>query len=297
MEIRPKVGTGVTIGAGASLLLTLTALLLARRIVAEPVSLTSFTAGLVALALLVGGGLVLFWTWSLATLRYRMADDHLSVRWGYTEHLIPYSAITEVRAAARNEPPPLARGVDWPGYHLGSATTGGTNDLLLVSAHLHPRELLYVTVGSITYALSVPDPERMAHELLLHRENAEPAETTTILRQPQALALPMWQDRPAHGLLGLGLLANAALFAYVTYVFPGLPALVPLRFAMDGAVGRVGQREELLMLPVAALAILLINTVVSVALHRRERLGAYLSLGAATLVQVFIAAAVVRIIG
>jgi hypothetical protein len=246
----------------------------------------------------VGGGLLAFWAWSIATLRYRLTDDALTVRWGLTEHVIPLAGIAALLPAPAAGGPLRSQGVSWPGCHLGRAWTPGLGEVVLASAHLHAHELVFVSAGSVTYGLSVADAEQFAAEVRKRQMQAVPSLLTLPeVRQPRLFGLSLWRDRPGLLLLGLGLLANAALFAYVCFVYPDLPTFLPFQVTPEGAAGEIGQREELLLLPGAALGVLVVNAAVGAMLHRWERLGAYLCLGAATLVQVFVGAAVVRIIG
>jgi hypothetical protein len=298
MQVRPRVELGAALGAGAALLLALMAAVLLFRVASEPVSLTSFAAALMALALAVGGGLIAFWAWSIATLRYRLTEDALHIHWGLTEHIIPLAAIAAVLPATAAAGPLRIRGVSWPGCHLGRAWAPGLGDIVLASAHLHARELVFVSAGSAIYGLSVPDAEPFAADLRKRQMQARPsAPATPSVLQPRLFGLSLWRDRPGLILLGAGLLANAALFAYVCYVYPDLPTFLPFQVTPAGSASQIGQREDLLLLPAAALAILALNAAAGAVLHRWERLGAYLCLGAATLVQVFVAGAVVRIIG
>lgn len=297
MEVRPRVELGAALGAGGALLLVLTAAVLVQRVTEEPVSLTSFAAGLMALALLMGGGLLAFWAWSIGTLRYRLTDQHLIIRWGFTEHLVPLPSIAALLPASAATGPLREQGVSWPGCHLGRAIAPGVGEVVLASAHLRPSELFFVAAGSAAYALSIPHAEQFAVELRKRQMQVPPSEDIPLaVRQPRLFNLSLWRDRPAVLLLGAGLVINVLLFALVCAVYPGLPTFLPLQITAEGAPGHIGQREDLLLLPTAALAVLAFNAAAGALLHHWERLGAYLSLGAAALVQVFVAAAVVRII-
>lgn len=298
MEVRPRVELGAALGAGGALLLVLAAAVLLQRAAGEPVSLTSFVAVLMALALLVGGGLVAFWAWSLGSLRYRLTNEYLVIRWGFTEHWVPLPSISALLPASAAGGPLRERGVSWPGCHLGRGFAPGLGEVVLASAHVRHDELFFVAAGSAAYALSIPQPEQFAVEVRKRQVQIPAAqEITASVRRPRLFNLTLWSDRSGLLLLGGGLLTNALLFALVCYVYPGLPTFLPLQITPEGAPGVIGQREDLLFLPAAALAVLVGNAIMAGLLHRWERLGAYLCLGSAALVQVFVAAAVVRIIG
>lgn len=297
MEFRPRIWPGVTVGALGTLLLVGLAALLLRRVVDQPVSLVSFVAGLLVLGLLLGTSLFLYWTLGCARLRYHLDRNRLAIRWGWSTYLVPLSAITAVlpgTSVTRRGP---FHGVSWVGHHAGYAAVQGVGNTVFLSAHLLTSELLYVVTPSLAYAVSVPDPQRFALELRL-RQLLGPSETVVLSSErPSWYDLPVWRDGVAYGLLVLGVLSNALLFAYLCYAFPSLPDLLPLRFTTEGVVEQIGLRTEVLLLPAVSLAVLLANAALGAFLYNRERVGTYLCLGAGVLVQGLTGAAIVRIVG
>jgi len=104
-------------------------------------------------------------------------------------------------------------------------------------------------------------------------------------------------DRLMHVLLALGLLLNLALFAYVGWRYRVLPEVLPLHFDILGQPDRFGTRSEIFKLPTIGFLLLVLNSLFGLAVHRWEKLGAYLLLGVTTVVQVLFWLAVLNIVG
>jgi uncharacterized membrane protein len=104
-------------------------------------------------------------------------------------------------------------------------------------------------------------------------------------------------DRLVHVLLVLGLLLNLALFAYVGWRFRALPESLPLHFDILGQPDRFGVRSEIFKLPAIGLFLLVLNSLLGLAVQRWEKLGAYLLLGATSVVQVLFWLAALNIMG
>jgi uncharacterized membrane protein len=104
-------------------------------------------------------------------------------------------------------------------------------------------------------------------------------------------------DRLVHVLLALGLLLNLALFAYIGWRYRALPESLPLHFDILGQPDRFGVRSEIFKLPAIGLLLLVLNSLFGLAVHRWEKLGAYLLLGVATVVQVLFWLAALNVMG
>jgi len=104
-------------------------------------------------------------------------------------------------------------------------------------------------------------------------------------------------DRLVHVLLALGLLLNLALFAYIGWRYRALPESLPLHFDILGQPDRLGVRSEIFKLPAIGLLLLVLNSLFGLAIQRWEKLGTYLLLGLAPVVQVLFWLAALNIMG
>ena len=121
-----------------------------------------------------------------------------------------------------------------------------------------------------------------------------------VTQKPGLIRVLTWAigpDRLVHVLLALGLLLNLALFAYVGWRYRALPESLPLHFDILGQPDRFGVRSEIFKLPTIGLILLVLNSLFGLTVQRWEKLGAYLLLGAASVVQVLFWLAALNIMG
>ena len=287
MVVRPHRRRGTLIGAALVCSALLVAGMLVWRLLQYPVSLASFTAALLVVAVVALAALFAYWTYGCWSLCYILEGDRLRVRWAdkelstplwEIESVVPDTVMTRVRNAG---------GVHWPGYYVGRAAVAGMSrpgEVQFFTTGRSPQELLYILTPSFAYALSIPERAAFAQELELrrqqHPEGGEP------LPQPGvSWGLTIWRDRRLLGAIALGLVVNLAIFGYLAYLMPALPSLVPMHFTPLGMADRTGNKMELLLLPAVGLLLLLLNTGLATILHRREPLAAYLVVGASLVVQ------------
>jgi hypothetical protein len=94
-------------------------------------------------------------------------------------------------------------------------------------------------------------------------------------------AQPFWDDRIAHGLVFLAFAAFFTMFGYVYQQYPGLPETIALSFPELNGVTRIGEKSELLKLPLTGIGLLLVNLALGFAAHSWERMVGYVLLVAA----------------
>jgi len=121
-----------------------------------------------------------------------------------------------------------------------------------------------------------------------------------VTQKPRLIRIVTWvigPDRLVHVLLALGLSLNLALFACMGWRYRALPASLPLHFDILGQPNRFGMRSDLFKLPAIGLLLFVINSLLSLAIQRWEKLGAYLLLGVTTVIQVLFWLAALNIMG
>lgn len=97
--------------------------------------------------------------------------------------------------------------------------------------------------------------------------------------------------------MGLALLANGALWAYLWLRFDTLPDLLPLHFDSTGLADRIEAKSNIWGIPIIGAIVLVVNAVMGIALHQRERAATLLLLTGALLVQILLWLAVNGILG
>ena len=295
MNWKPARSAGGWVGLGLVGICALASLGLFWLLITRPISILSFFLALVVLAgvvLVAGLG---YWTLGFYTLRYRLDRNGVVITWGVIRQVIPAANIVRLAPGAELAPSTRVRGFTWRGYYVGSGHDPTLGPVLFYATRPRAEQLLVVT-PTLTYAISPRDPAAFELEYSL-RSSLGP---TVVLSQGASLAriarLSLWRDRWLWVLLGLTLLANVLLFGYMSWQHPYLPELLPLHFSILGQVDRVGERNELFLLPIIGLIVLVINVVFGGLIHVRERLGTYMLWASALGVQILLWLATVNII-
>jgi hypothetical protein len=227
------------------------------------------------------GLLFVYWTYSLGTLRYALDRNALTISWGDIRQTVPIAQIDRL-VPGRELPNPHVAGVTWLGHHIGRGEIeGGIGDTLFYSTHRSPADLLYIVTPGQSYAISVEDEVAFAEALQAQQRLG------SLIAMPQApdrsylAAQPFWEDRTAQALAFAAFAAFFAMFAYVYQQYPGLPENMALSFPQLSGVTRIGEKSELLKLPLTGFGLLAINLALGFAAHSWERMVGYVLLVAA----------------
>lgn len=105
------------------------------------------------------------------------------------------------------------------------------------------------------------------------------------------------QDRVLQVLLTATLVVNLALFGYLALRFDALPDNIPLHFDVTGLPDRIEAKASIFGLAIIGLIVFLVNTVLGVLTHRRQRAACLLLAVSALLIQILIWFATLNIIG
>lgn len=265
-------------------------------LVETSVSLTSFYLGLWILLLLVQAALTGWRTLACWGLRYHLTRDALTIHWGARRVVIPMEQGLEL-VENPSKSIKWGRGVHWPAYHVASGTVEGLGPTRFYATHVSRARLVCVKAGEEYYGLSLDNPRRFARYLNACKEMGPLSRQESRTEASILARLPFWRDSWAMALLGAALLANLALFAYLSHRYPGVPSFLALHFSPTGQVDRIGQKLEVFKLPGMALVVLGSNGLAGLVLHMKERYLAHLSLAAALLVQVLFWVAAFQMVG
>ena len=257
------------------------------------VEFKTFLAWVVCGILLVVGMLFAYWSWALFTLSYTIGREHLTIRWGLRRIEIPIGNIQRM-IPGRTVYDAGVQGLNWWGCHVGHADVTRVGYTLFYSTHSSPDELLYVVTNGEAFGLTVLDQAAFAEEV---QANAALGPTVGELQRSASTGLaafPIWRDNTGKTLAFLSLLAALGVCGYVYGQYPGLPAVVELKYpALDGIV-RVGEKSELLRIAYASAAIAAVNTTIGTVIHSRLRSAGLWVFASGGMVQlVLLAAAIV----
>ncbi|MCX7838544.1 MAG: hypothetical protein N2559_03690 [Anaerolineae bacterium] len=105
------------------------------------------------------------------------------------------------------------------------------------------------------------------------------------------------RDHTVQVIAALAVLGNVALFIYLGLRFDALPDLITLHFDSSGLPDRIEAKSSIWGVPTIGSIVLVINTVVGIVLHSRERAATILLLTGALLAQILLWLAVHSIVG
>ena len=116
------------------------------------------------------------------------------------------------------------------------------------------------------------------------RQSAKPGGSEIVQRDIVG-SHPIWADRVAQLLALAAIVINLGLWGYVFAVYQDLSPQITIEFPPLGEITDVHSRSELLVIPAAALAVLAVNLVASLAFQWRERAATYLLLSGSVFLQ------------
>ena len=251
--------------------------------------LVGFICGLLALTVLV-------FTWGYFRLRYRFEPRGLLICWLGRRELVPYSKIDGVFAGPRLGQAMRVRGLNWPGYHVGTGRTRAMGLVRYYTTTSDLGEIALVVTTSATYAVSPADAAGFRRELIRRVEESDEFADTAELEPKESAPPSALRDATLPLLLLASLALLAASLAYVGLKWDSLPETIPLHFAADGTPNQVGLREEIFRVPGIGAAILIANLGLGLALYQRERAAARMLWVTSVVVQLLVLVATVRIL-
>ncbi|MBM2827279.1 MAG: hypothetical protein HW403_1343 [Dehalococcoidia bacterium] len=297
MVFRPKRWPGAVMGIAITAMAAGTASTLIRRLLEEPPSLASFVAGVATAALLFLAALFAYWSFCCFSLSYQVDRNRLAIRWGATVHYVPLSSIQSIIPGVRASEPGRIKGVIWPGHYSGSGVVPELGDILFFGTSISPRDLLYVVTPAATYGLSIGIASQFIREVDIRKRMGPTEPSAQGARSWPLATLEVLRDGVVQILFLSGLATNLAIFAYVFYIMPQLPQVTAVRLTPMGVSEGTGSSWDALLLPTLGLFALLGNAALGLLLYRKERVAAYLFLGAGGLVQLTLLIAAMFLLG
>lgn len=245
------------------------------------------------LAVLVAG-ILLYWTYSLATLSYALDRNGLVIAWGPVRQVVPLHSIERLVPGSAVGVPRI-RGVSWWGHHVGNAEVERIGPVIFYSTHQTPDHVLYVMTNERNYAISVEDPAAFAQEVQLRQDLGPTAPVTHRVERSGRLLQTLLADRLASILAAAAVIGLAVVWIHVAIRYPSLPQALTLNWppSTQSTVVTVTGRDAILELPRTATILLVANLALGIVLHAWDRMAGTILLAAAVAVQVALFAATV----
>jgi hypothetical protein len=255
---RPERYEGAIAGAAVGGLASLLGVSLLVRGAFRGVTFATFGGDVLGLALLLLGAQCLYWAYAIYNLRYIVDDDSLTITWGLTQVLIPVDQIQRI-VLGQKYGEPHVRGISWPGCHVGWAKVGRLGLVLFYSAHRSAADLVYVSTTDTTFGLSLTDPRGLARAIQVAQEGAYDSSGQPVASYRVFPELGILRDRDALLLVGAAVVAFLLAAGYIYARYQSLPLSLPLGYPPSAGPQRIGERGELLRLPLTALVWLVIG--------------------------------------
>lgn len=253
-----------------------------------PVSGTTFFLVVGGVAIGIVAAYVAYRTLLCHTLTYWIDRNAITIAWLGEHYIVPLPTIAQIIIGADDQGP--GPWWTWPAPYLADLHGGPEQRVTSLATRPLPEQILLVTTAGVI-GVSPAQAEAFV-QALQERYRLGPTQFLRPGRRRSFItAWPVWDDPLGRGLLAAGLVGALALFGWLSFAYPALPAQIALHYNFQGEVDRMGPRAGLLALPVIGLLTWTANTLFGGLVHRRQRFGAYLLWMGTLVVQILAAIA------
>lgn len=219
------------------------------------------------------------------TLEYWVDRDRVTLVWGATRQTVPMGEILRVLHGTDARPRQKPRLWHWPCRFRRRFISDKLGVINAYATRPLDEQIILVTAAE-NYGLSPTDPQGFLDALQQRFALGVARPLTPTLQRPPLWTWPLWRDRSALWVLGLGLLGVVLMFGALCFRYPSLSADLPLHFDVTGLPDRIAAKSGLFALPLIGLVTWVFNTATGVWLYRHVQHGAaYLLWGGALVVQ------------
>lgn len=239
---------------------------------------------LVALSALLAatGAIVLVLGYAYQQLAYSLGESALRIQWQGRTTIVPYPAIQGIYTGQRLSGNAVPSRLRWPGISVGLMRVRSLGRLRFFATSTNQDDLTLVTVEGGGVILSAREPNEFRAALIYHVERygeAAPADAEPVTWQqtpPASLPWTAFMDIWFPACVLLGTLALLLVLGGIDLRYDTLPDPVVLHFDANTEPSQLAPKSDLLRLPLLGFACLLVNWVVGVIVHPRERVMARL---------------------
>ncbi|NTW00427.1 MAG: hypothetical protein HGA19_03870 [Oscillochloris sp.] len=278
---------------GAGMLLVQISKALAQPPEQWPINLNLYLQMLGELALLLITALLAYRVAATFTLAYSVDRNGFYIFWLGNRSVVPLGQIESVESGMRvRGSGGLLRSIGY--YHGHVQLPDGRVIHQFSTLPLSRALILHTTNGS--YAISPRDVDTFVQELEQRRRIGAIQQLSTGVEVGRMFLYAFWEDRVVRTALIMAVALGLLLVGWLTAIYPNLPAMIDLRTDAAGMAAGLRPRHQVLFLPLAAVAIILINAGFGLSLYSRTPIGARLLQIASTLAQILFAVAVLTIV-
>jgi hypothetical protein len=249
---------------------------------------------LVGLAMLLAAGILVYRVAATLTLAYGVDRNGFYIFWLGNRATVPLAQIESVESgvSVRESAGSLARSI---GYYHGSVRLPEGRIIQRFTTLPLSQALILHTPGE-SFAISPENPEAFVQELEQRRRIGIIQQLSTGVEVGRMFFYAFWEDRVVRAALLAAVGLSLLLVGWLAAIYPVLPTMIDLRADAAGVAAALRPRHQILFLPLAAVAILLINAGFGLSLYSRSPVGARLLQIASALAQILFAVAILTII-
>jgi hypothetical protein len=258
------------------------------------INLGLYFQALIGMALLLAAGIFAYRVAAALTLAYGVDRNGFYIFWLGNRAVVPLAQIESIESGVLvpDDAGSLARSI---GYYHGSVRLPDGRTVQRFTTVPLAQALILHTSGE-SFAISPENPEAFVQELEQRRRIGVIQQLSTGVEVGRMFFYAFWEDQVVRVALLCAVGLSLLLMGWLAAIYPGLPAMIDLRADAAGVATALRPRHQMLFLPLAAVAILLINTGFGLSLYRRSPVGARLLQIASALVQVLFAVAILTIV-
>ena len=269
---------------------------LAVAILTPPTLLSLLLIGLAVAGLIAVGWLI----WSmrgLNALSYSLDRNSFVIRHGNAREIIPMAEVQRLIPAQDVAEGLRVRRLPLPDWWVADGQHPALGKIRFYATGPLEAQSIIVT-PDVSFAVSPFDLDAF-DEAFEARLAMRPTQDVTFARiTPGIRSSPLWSDRIARLLVGLGILFFVLLLATAFGGYAALPRSIPLHFNSAGQVDRFGSASSVFGLAAIAFGALAGNTLLGALLFKaNERLAGYLAWGGGILMQLFFGMAAATVMG
>lgn len=249
---------------------------------------------LLFLGLLLLTSILIYRALAAFTLAYELDRNGLYIVWLGNRAIVPLAQITSVEIGSTGVRMPLRllRGI---GYYWGQGRTEDGKTAHLFSTR-SPQDSLLINTESASYVVSPDDRDAFVQDLEQRRNLGSTQAMAPAVEPGRMFVYAFWNDTVVRRLLMLAIFLNLVNLGLLMWRYPTLPGMLEMRFDAAGNVAEYRPHFQILYIPLAALAVTLVNMALGAALYLRQQISAHLLQGASLIAQLLFLVALITII-
>ncbi len=205
-------------------------------------------------------GLILSLTFSGKKMSYTLDENDFTVNFGLSKRIIPYASISKVQLSNTTL---LLRlfGASWPGLHWGLYKTKDVGNVWVYSTKVKGDFVLINLVDGKKIVISPEDPKLFSDEINAWKSKFGVSSLSEVEKFDNSRKMVYAQ-----------VLAVASAFvvflAYLVWIYPSLPEIIPVNFDINWNPNRWGHKSELFIIAGIGAVFPILNTILALKFGR-----------------------------